>query len=179
MKIIFRYIFILILLSCSQPKGIQEPLHNTVNASPRLPVWINYSKTIPDSIRVFLKIYFQKDQINVIGMKEAIELTMGQSSDIVMSKIQSGNASRSDIDAAIANSMKPVCSKLGVLLYGNQQGSELTIDSIKWDVIQMPAKDTISKPVLYTYRPDLNIDRAVILQWRKFADIVLASGLLK
>ena len=177
----FRYILLLCLFSCSQPKEIQKDSSVKQPTITNLPVWVDYSKSVPDSVRDFFKIYLQTKQISVISMKAAIEMIMGQSSNILMNKIQTGNvSSEKEIAAIVEQSMKqPVCSRLSIRLYPDEKINGLLIDSIKWDVIPMPSRDTTKNTYLNTYYPNWKDKQNVYLQWRSFADTVLVSGLLK
>ena len=185
MQVFFKYIFLFTLLSCSQPKGIQKTTSEGTSAalakSTNLPVWIDYSKSVPDSVQDFFKIYFHSKEVNIIGMKQAIETMMTQSNEVVISKIQSGSKlSENEIKDLVEKSMKnPVCSKLGINLYGKEKSGELIIDSIRWNVIQMPSIDTAKYIKVYTYSPDLGNDKTIYLQLKHLADTILLSGLLK
>lgn len=177
----FRYLLLIYLIACSPPKEIQKTTSDKYPAITNLPVWIEYSKSVPDSVRDFIKIYLQTKQISVIGMKEAIEMIMSKSNEMVMNKIQSGTvSSEKEITAIVEQSMKlQVCSRLSIRLFPEEKIEAVMIDSIKWDVVPMPPGDTTMKPKLNAYYPNPKNKENVFLQWRSFADTVLSSGLLK
>ena len=185
MKFYLQYTLLICIIACSQPKAIQVSSSEAISAKSvrviNLPIWIDYSKSVPDSVQDFLKIYFQSQKINVIGMKAAIEQMMDQSNKIIMNKVQSGSVlSEREVKALVEKSMKePICSKLSINLYAKEKIGELVIDSVKWNVIPVPSLDTAKKIISYAYYPSLKLNKNIYIEWRSFVDTVLASGLLK
>ena len=171
-----------ILISCLSPKQVSEiRKENRITEAVYLPVWIEYSSSVPDSIRDFSRTYFQSKHIRVIGMKEAMELIMSNSNTLLMNKMQSGSiTSEKEITEIVEQSAsKPSCSKLGMTLFRNENENQLIIDSIRWNVIPMPLKDTILKRNQYVFYPAKIRKENIFLEWKSFLDTVLASGLLK
>jgi hypothetical protein len=177
----FRYLLLIYLLGCSPPKEIQKTTSDEHTATIKFAVWVEYSKSVPDSVRDFMKVYFQTKQINVIGMKEAIEMIVRPINEILLNKIQSGSISSEKEITAIAQQYlkQQVCSNLNIRLFPEEKIEALMIDSIKWDVIPKPSGDTTLKPKVNTYYPNPKNKENVFLEWRSFADAILSSGLLK
>ncbi len=122
-----------------------------------------YTKSVPDSIQEFLKVYLQSKKVDVIEMKTAIETMINQSTEIVMSRFKSGDKlSETEINDLVKSSMKkPVCSRVGI---------SLVSDSVKWNVLPMPSADTLVKISVYTHYTLLKKENNIYLQWRSFAE---------
>lgn len=178
---IFRIVTILFFLGCTSPKETTKSNLNPISGKPNLPVWIEYSKSVPDSLQDFTKLYLQSKQFTIIGMKEAMEMIMSNSNASVMNKIQNGNLSSDrEITDLVEQSMKkPVCSKLGIRVFANEKNNRAYIDSVLWNVVLMPPGDTslrIRQHIFYppNYGPD-----KVYTIWKGFIDAILSSGILK
>lgn len=174
-----RYIVLFYLMSCSQPKQMQTSVSDNEKTGVRLPVCIDYSKSVPDSIQEFMKVYLKTKDIAIISMKEAIEMIMNRSTEEVVKKIQSGTiSSEKEIQRIVEQTMKqPVCSKINIQLFQNEELSK--IDSIKWTIMPMPVVDSTQKTNTFIYYPDARESQNVFIQWRTLANEILNSRLLK
>lgn len=172
-----QILFLLVIMSCTAPQKAYRYENGNVKQTISLPIWLEYSQNVPDSIKDFTKIYFELKQNKVIPMKEAIELLIGQGNDIFMNNLPPGNTYEPDYISKLEKMRKPVCNFLATELFEKEIANETVIDSIRWFVLQKPSNDTIK--IYHSFYPEKKNANEPYIVWRNFADTVLASGLLK
>jgi hypothetical protein len=163
--------------SCATPNEVVKNADSVENRKLVLPVTLTYSKSVPDSIRDFMKAYLQVKNVRVITFQESIDLIFEEKSYVLRNNIPTNNESDKTYVDKLARLQKPVYNQLRSELFSKVSDNAVLIDSIKWYVLQQISQDTIKR--YHTFLPVEEKRNNTILIWRDFADTVLASGLLK
>ena len=170
----------LFLFSCSAPKNTEQASEKEHENPQKLPVWVTYlGYQPPDSIKDFIKVYLQSKKIEVIGVRESIDMLMQRMQTLFSTNPITDNMTGDEY----LEKNKEVLNKrngnvLGIRLFcKNKKGDDFLIDSIKWYVKPMPVTDTIK---IYTpYYPSYSGKEDVYAVLKSFSDMVLASKLIK
>lgn len=178
MKLFF--LVFLFLFSCSAPKNTEQISKNVDEHPQMLPVWVTYlGYQPPDSIKDFIRVYLQSKKIEVIGVRESIDMLMQRMQTLFSTNPITDNMTGDEY----LEKNKEVLNKrngnvLGIHLFcNNKKGDDFLIDSIKWYVKPMPVTDTIK---VYTpYYPSYSGKEDVYTVLKSFSDMVLASTLIK
>lgn len=173
-----KYFFIPVLFfSCATPQEVVKNSSAAQNRKPILPVSTSYSKSVPDSIRDFMKAYLQVKGIRLITFQESMDLIFEEKSNVLRNNLPTKYESDKAFVDKLARLEKPVYNQLKSELFSKVSNNELLIDSIKWYVLQQISPDTIKR--YHTFHPLGEKRNNAVLVWRDYADTVLASGLLK
>lgn len=171
------FVILFLFFSCATPNEVGKNTNVVENRKLVLPVTLSYSKSVPDSIRDFMKAYLQIKEIRVITFQESIDLIFEEKSNVSRNNLPTKYESDKAFVDKLARLEKPVYNQLKSELFSKVSNNELLIDSIKWYVLQQISPDTIKR--YHTFHPLEEKRNNAILIWRDFADTVLASGLLK
>lgn len=171
------YFIFLLAISCTSPKITNQAIATEVKGSSNFPLWADYSKAVPDSIREFLKVYLQTKGKTVLSMKEALALMFENENNNLRSILPDANVTEKEFINKLEKLRKPVCNFLKAELFYSEVKGQLLTDSIRWFVLQKPSLDTVR--IYHSFHPVKKDADILYLIWRDFADTVLASGLLK
>lgn len=172
-----HYFIFLFGISCASSKITNQGNAPEVKTISSFPVWVDYSKTVPDSVRGFLKVYLQTKGKTILSMKEALELMFENENTNLRSILPDANVTEKEFINKLETLRKPVCNFLKAELFYSEVKGKLLTDSIRWFVLQKPSLDTVRIYHSF-YSVPLNVDNPYLI-WRDFADTVLASRLLK
>lgn len=166
-----------LFFSCTPSNNAVNNTGTVDNRKLVLPVALSYSKSVPDSIRDFMKAYLQVKNVRVITFQESIDLIFEEKSYVLRNNLPTNNESDKTYVDKLARLEKPVYNQLRSELFSKVSDNAVLIDSIKWYVLQQISPDTIKR--YHTFYPLKEKRTNAVLVWRDFADTVLASGLLK
>jgi hypothetical protein len=170
-----------LFFSCStykvMPKEQERNLRTDEKQKPLLPLLISFTKSVPDSIRDFVKVYMQTKGIKVITFEESIELIFEQKKGNFLDNPLTENESDKEYVDRLGKLNKPVYNLLRAEVFSNVTNNELLIDSVKWYVLQLVSTDTIKR--YRSFYPLSEKKKTPYLIWNDFTDTVLISGLLK
>ncbi len=173
------FIILIICISCGSPKTFtNSPIQKGEKIiKSTMPIWIDYSKNTPDSIKAFVNAYFKTKGKQIITMKEALDMFFEQERASLQTTASSGEFSEDQFIRKIDNLRKPLCNFLAVQLNNSNDNIDtLSRHTIQWLLFQKPGKgDDIPKKKFNFIN---NIDD-IYMQWKAFADTILISGLLK
>lgn len=166
----FGLFFIVLIAVCS---------FRSASSLTKRPLAIVYkNRSVPDSIRDFLNVYFQTKEIEVIKWEQVMTLFSEGIQAEMMSLINSGKLNEKSAKDFVKN-MPPVCNILAVSIFNDSTRTDnYLIDSIRWHVDVMPVKDTTNR-VLYTFMPKSENKSNPYIVLKSFADMVLQSKTLK
>ena len=170
-----------LFFSCSthkvMPKEQERNLRTDEKHKSLLPLLISFTKSVPDSIRDFVKVYMQTKGIKVITFEESIELIFEQKKSNFLDNPWTENESDKEYVDKLAKLNKPVYNLLRAEMFSNVTNNELLVDSVKWYVLQQVSTDTIKRYRLFY--PLTEKKKTPFLIWKDFFDTVLISGFLK
>jgi hypothetical protein len=154
---------------------------NTVqknNNHPRLPVLLVYKNITPDSIQMFIKLYLQSKKVKVVDQNELRKLVADEITSAGEEFYKDGNANK-NAKKFIEDRLDPVGNILALQVFNSwESDSSYLIDSIKWKINYVPAKDTI--PALRSKFISKDISEEKLYNnLKSFIDDVVSSGYLK
>ncbi len=171
------FLISVLLFYCVTSKNPTKHLFADNPQKPILPVALSFSKSVPDSIRDFVRVYLQTKAIRVLTFEESIELIFDQKKSIFLNNQPIRNESEEDYVVRLEKIQKPVYSLLRAEMFSKMTNDDLFIDSVRWYVIQKISPDTTK--VYHSFYPMIEKRNSPYLAWKDFTDTVLVSGLLK
>lgn len=149
------------------------------NGAKRLPLIVKYlGKEPPDSIQQFVITLLRMNKIDVINEKQGMELmfeqVQGTMQDWIKSDKLKGVKSESDpkMEELRNEMLKPVYDRFRIKFFSFLDNTEVyQIDSIQWQVSQVPDKDTVFVPNLFL--PEKNDSNDVYTVVKKMVTVAL------
>jgi hypothetical protein len=148
------------------------------NSLPRLPVCLVYKNNTPDSIQMFIKLYIQSKKVKVVDQDELTKLVGEEIMSAGQEFIRNANSNK-NAEKYIGDRLDPVGNIIALQIY-NTWGvdSSYLIDSIKWKINYVPAKDTIPAVRSKFISKDISEEKHYSTL-KSFVDEVFSSGYLK
>jgi hypothetical protein len=145
----------------------------------QLPTCISFLKPYPpDSIQTFIKPYLQFKKIKILEWTEVNRLVGEEINGEVMTLINSGQLNKKTIEK-LSNRFDPVSNVLSIQIFQNPTDStSYIIDSIRWQIRYIPAKDTIAA-YNTIYVSENGKEKNPYVELKAFLDKVISSGYLK
>lgn len=143
---------------------------------PGLPVFLAYKNSTPDSIKTFFKIYLKSKKVRVVDQNELTQLVAVEINSAAEEFYRNPTK---NAEKFIGDRLDPVGNILALQIYNTWgMDSSYLIDSIKWKINYVPAKDTIPATRRMFINPDRSQEKLYITL-KLFIDEVLSSGYLK
>jgi hypothetical protein len=149
---------------------------NRVVSEIKLPVMVSFSKSIPDSIRDFVKVYMKLKKIRIISIEQAAEIFLDQEKEILLRNVPNEKDSKDQFLSRIETSRKPLYNILRTEMYTSKNEERLLIDSLKWYAIQPGLTDTSKN--WNTFIPVDRFENCMVV-WKSLVDTIIESGTLK
>jgi len=157
---------------------VNDSFNNPTNSNSeiRLPVMITFSKSVPDSIRDFVKVYMKLKKIQIISLEQAAEIFLDQEKEILLRNVPNEKDSKDQFLSRIETGRKPLYNILRTEMYTSKKEDRLLIDSLKWYAIQPGSPDTSKN--WNTFIPVDNLENCMVV-WKNLVDAIIQSGKLK